>query len=164
MDGRVAGHAGLARAGRDVGAELVEPLEHERVGVDGDEDAERAPARGGDDRGRQRGVAAARDRELAALAGAGEAEPLGDLEADEDAEQVARLVRAGDVAGLVLDPDAAVRREPELPRQLVRPGERRHGEAVAVDARPRGRRARGRARVNVGVGAALRVRAWSSVR
>ena len=40
------------------------------------------------------------------------AEPLGDLELEEHAEQVPGLVRAGDVAGLVLDPDAAAAEKP----------------------------------------------------
>ena len=67
------------------------------------------PDDGGDDRRCQGRVAATRDRQVAALA-PGQAQPVGRLEPEEHAEEMARLVRTGDVAGLVLDPDATLRR------------------------------------------------------
>ena len=134
VDGRVAGNARMPRAGRDVCAERGEPLEHDRVGVDRDEDAQGPAAGRGDDGGRERGVPAARDRELSPVVRVGEAEPFDDLEPDQDAEQVAGLVGAGHVLRLVLHPDAAARGEAEAVAERVRPGERRGDEAVAVDA------------------------------
>ena len=105
-----------------------------------------AAGRCDDGRG-ERGVAAARDRELGAPGRVGEPEPLRDLEVEQHAEEVPGLVRAGDVAGLVLDPDAArARRSPSRVAQLVAAGEGRDDEAVPVDRgdAPRRGRARGR--------------------
>ena len=67
VHGRVAGLARRSRAGGDDRAELLEPREHGRLGIDRDEDAQRALAGGGDDGGREGGVAAARDREVGPL-------------------------------------------------------------------------------------------------
>ncbi len=131
LHGGIAGNAGGAGADGDERAQLLEPVQHERVGADRDEDAQRALARGRDDRRGERRVAAARDREVGPFRRA--AEPLGDFEIHEHAEQVAGLVRAGDVAGLVLDPDAARSGEAEPVAELVAAAERRHREAVAVD-------------------------------
>ena len=62
-----------------------------------------------------------------------EPEQLGGPQVQQDREQVAGLVAAGDVAGLVLDPHAAVGREPELVGERVGAGERRDAESGAVD-------------------------------
>ena len=63
----------------------------------------------------------------------GEPEPLRHLEPDQHAEEMPRLVRAGDVPRLVLHPDAAGRREAEPLAQLGAASERRRREAVTVD-------------------------------
>ena len=132
-DGRIARKARFSRAHGDLCAELLEALQHDRIGVDGDEDAEPPPTGRGDDRRRQRGVPAAGDRQVAAPGSIDEPDPLGDLEPDQHAEQVARLVRAGHVARFVLDPDAATLRETEPVAELVAARERRGREPVTVD-------------------------------
>ena len=133
---RIAGLARRPRAGGDDRPELLEPCEHGRLGIDRNEDAQRALARRGDDGGREGGVAAARDREIGSARGIGQPEPLRDLEIEQHAEEMPGLVRARDVPGLVLDPDAAVAprsRAASLSSRLAR--ERRDDEAVPVDRR-----------------------------
>ena len=131
--GRVAGDAGPAGADLDLCAQRLEPGEHGGVRVGGDEDLQRPAAGRRDDRRGERGVAAGGDREVGPVVR--QAEPLGDLEPDQDAEEVARLVRAGDVARLVLDPDPAAGGEAEPVGELLGTRERRLDEAVPVDAR-----------------------------
>ena len=63
----------------------------------------------------------------------GQAQQLEHLQVHQQPKQVASLVRARHVAGLILDPDAAVRREPEPLAEGVRAEERRGDEPVAVD-------------------------------
>ncbi len=134
---------GRARADRDARAELLadapsRPGRRRR----GTKTCSVRPAGRGDDRGRERGVAAARDREVAA--GAPEsARPRRSATSSwsSDAEQVARLVRARDVPGLVLHPDAASAAKPSSSAQLVAARERRDAKAVPVDGRDARRRA-----------------------
>ena len=101
-----------------------------------------AAAGRGDDGGRERGVPAARDREVAPVVRVGEAEPLDDLEPDQDAEQVAGLVRAGHVPVSSFTQTPPRAEKPRRSLSASAAGERRGDEAVAVDARPRARRAR----------------------
>ncbi len=78
--------------------------------------------------------AIARGAGAASAAGAGRAASrLLHAELQERPEEVARLVRAGHVAGLVLDPDAAAGGEPQGVGERPAAGERGGPEAVAVD-------------------------------
>ena len=126
-------------------AELLEPRQHGRVGVGRDEDL-RAPARPP----RRRTAAASAAFPQLAIARSrrsrriGQPEALGDLELEQHAEEVAGLVRARDVPGLVLDPDAA--RRAQKPSRSLSSSLRANGVT-----RTRGRRRprparRGRAR------------------
>ena len=95
----------------------LEPLEHRRVGVGRDEHARAALAR----RRRRRRRPAPRCRSSrwpGRGARPGRCRPSRSTTSrcSEHAEQVPGLVRAGDVAGLVLDPDAAGRGEAERAR------------------------------------------------
>ena len=89
----------------------------------------RSPGRGHHGRG-QSGVAATGDRQVAAVLAAREPETFGHLEVEEHAHQVPPLVRAGDVAGLVLDP------HPAVPVNPSRRGELRRCRANGVAAKP----------------------------
>ncbi len=62
-----------------------------------------------------------------------EPEQLGGPQVQQRREQVACLVAAGDVAGLVLDPHATVGRESQLVGERVGAGERRDAESGSVD-------------------------------
>ena len=121
-----------ARADRDRARRAASSrCEHDRVGVRRDEDARAAgpPARA---------TTAAASAALPQLAiarsrrAAGSASPSRSATSSQSRtpEQVARLVRAGDVAGLVLDPDAAAPREAEPVAQ------RRARGANGVAAKP----------------------------
>ncbi len=127
--GRVAGHAFYAGTNGDLGSERLQPVDHGGLGVGRDEHEEAPAAGGGDDGGRQGGVAAAGDRERRRAA-LGHAEAVDDLQMDKEAEQVAGLVRAGDVACLVLHPDRTC---PEAAREGRGSLEGRHDEPVPVD-------------------------------
>ena len=133
VHGRIAGLPCDPRADGEVRPELLQPCENHRVGVDRDEDVEGAPPGCGDDRRGERGVAAARDREVGAAGGVGQPELLRDLEVEQHPEQVPGLVRPGDVPRLVLDPDATPLGEPEPLAERVAAAEGRGGEAVPVD-------------------------------
>ena len=111
--------------------QLFEPGEDDRIRVRRHEDAKDALPGCGHDRRSERGVPAARDRELGTLVG--QARPLARFEVDEDAEEMASLVGAGDVPGLVLHPDPARRVEAQPIRELVGPIEGGHGEPAPVD-------------------------------
>ena len=74
------------------GAQLLEPGEDDRIGIRGDEDLERARACRRHDGSGERSVAAARDREVRSGVGVHEPRSLCDLEVEQNAEQVARLV------------------------------------------------------------------------
>ena len=134
VHGRVAGDA-LARAGRrsTSAPSCSSRSSTARLGVDRDEHAQTAPPAAATTAAASAALpqlAIARSRRSARAL---RPSSLGDLELEQDAEQVPRLVRAGDVAGLVLDPDAAGSREAEPVAELVAARERRDREAVAVD-------------------------------
>jgi hypothetical protein len=129
--GGIPGHPRLARARHDVAAEAAQPGHEAGLRIDRDEDAKPAPARPGDHGRRERGVPAARDREVGAARG-GQPEPLGDLEVDQQPHQVAGLVRTRDVTGLVLDPHPAARREAEPVAHQRAPAQRRDQQAAGV--------------------------------
>ena len=105
--GGVAGHARRAGAHDHIGPQVAEAVDDPGVGVDRYEHAQ-APATGGRDHGRgQGGVAATGDGQIGPVARTGQPQAFGHLEVQEHTHQVPRLVRAGDVAGLVLDPHPA---------------------------------------------------------
>ena len=132
MVGRVTAAARLALADRHLGVELMEAVEDLRVGDLGHEDLEVPPDAARDDRGSQGGVPAAGDCQRPWRGGC---RSSGHLQFEQRAEQVARLVRAGDVAGLVLDPHAGVLRESQAFAQGAVALERGHAESRAVHVR-----------------------------
>jgi hypothetical protein len=128
--GGIPGHSRLTRAGHDVAAEPAQPVHDAGLRIGRDEDAKPAAAGPGDHGRRERGVPAARDREVGAAVG--QPEPLGHLEVDQQPHQVAGLVRARYVTGLVLDPHPAARREAEPVAHQRAPAQRRDPEAAGV--------------------------------
>ena len=92
------------RAGRrvTVAPRSRQPVEDGRLGVGRHEDEQVAPRGAGDDGRGQGRVAAAGDGQRPRRVEPGDR--LGHAQLEHDAHQVAGLVRAGDVAGLVLDP------------------------------------------------------------
>ena len=103
--GGIAGLSWLALADLDLRAEAAQALDDRGLGAGRHEDEQAAPRGAGHDGRGQGGVAAAGDGQR--RVGIGQAEVLGHAQAEHDAHEVARLVRAGDVAGLVLDPETA---------------------------------------------------------
>ena len=105
----IARFARCARARHDRRAERVQAIEHRRFGIRRDEDLQRTRS-GAREHGRgERRVAATGDRQRRLVPA------LRHREVEQDAHQVARLVRAADVPGLVLHPHArcrAARRAP----------------------------------------------------
>ena len=94
----------------------------------GHEDPQRPADRGRrHDTGGEGGVPAARRRRVSGARQRGESERPGHLEMQGHAHQMARLVRAGDVAGLVLHPHAP---RPANPRAPERTSLRRSGVAA----------------------------------
>ena len=120
----VAPIAGRARAGDDGRTECVQSLEHGRLGIGRDVDLQGARRGTREHRRGERGVAAAGDRQRRPAAG------LDDRQMEQQAHQVARLVRTADVSGLVLHPDL----EAEAFAERRLPGERRRAKPAAVDA------------------------------
>ena len=108
--GRVANDALSRGHDRDLRSQLAQPVQHDRLGVGRDENQEPPAPRGSDDCGGQGSVPAAGDGERRPRAH-GHAQPPDNLEMQEDPEQMACLVRAGDVARLVLHRDR--RRRPD---------------------------------------------------
>ncbi len=130
MVGRVAGLSRLALADLDLCAQAAEALHDRGLSAGRHEHEQATLGRAGHDGRRQARVAAAGDGQRGG--GIRQAEVLRHAQAEHDTHQVPRLVRAGDVARLVLDPEAALRAEAELP---VQAGGSHHGrgpEAVAV--------------------------------
>ena len=125
VDRWIAKHRRIAEANRNSGAQLAEFGDDFCICHVGNIDLERSVGGAGYDRGSQRGIAAARDGEWSVGAGrcADPAKALFDLEEQSDAHEMPSLVRAGDVAGLVLDEGS----DPRLP------GERCSRKAAAID-------------------------------
>ena len=111
----------LAR--RDVRAEILELVDDARIGLGGDEDLERAMSGARDRRCRDGRVPAARDRQRPPRQRG--IDPLRDAQPDHQSHQVPPLVRAADVRGLVLHPDAE-RRLPAERRDAKRQIEIEH--------------------------------------
>ena len=107
--GGVAGLSGLALADLDLRLQAAEALEDRGLGAGRHEDEQAAPGGARHDGRGQRRVAAAGDGQWGGRVG--QAEVLRHPQAEHDAHEVARLVGARDVAGLVLDPDASRRAE-----------------------------------------------------
>ena len=145
---RVAGHVWrLAGAVLDGGAQADEGRHDGLVSPLGHEHRDRPGEGRGQGRGGERRVPAGRNGQRGPV---GPAPPghqralFGDDEMQGDRHQVAGLVAAGDVAGLVFDPDAAVRAEPEGFGEPVRalqwcpmepdPAHGRNGGVEATDA------------------------------
>ena len=124
--------AGSARADDDDGPELPQPVDRGGVRAGGDEHAQLALGCPGENGSGQGGVAAARDGE--GRSGIATGHRLGNPQLEQDPEQVACLVRARHVAGLVLDPDRTLRPQPGGVRDPRRPDERRDAEPAAVHA------------------------------
>ena len=130
--GGIAGDAGLARAGDHVRAEVMQPPDDPRVGL-GRHEHGQSPAPGPGHHSRRQGrVSAAGDRQVPAAGGVGEAAALHYRQVDEHAHQVPALVRARDVAGLVLDPHPAVAIEAQGVTEVRAAEERGGAEPVAV--------------------------------
>ncbi len=128
VDGRsAAGHSLDRRSGRSPGTAprpcASRSARRARIGVSASgrhEDQQPAPRRAGDDGGSQGGVAAAGDGQGPARVHG--LQRLGDAELEHDRHEVPRLVRAGHVARLVLDPDAARSGQADACSQLPAPG------------------------------------------
>ena len=135
MDARIARRVGVEPwTGDHVGVQLVQPGDHGGVGRHRDEDANGPPHRRGERARRQRRVAARGDRERWPIGRPGPRCPTGGLGGDEvqqDREQVARLVAAGHVVGLVLHPHPAVGVEAEGIAERIGPLEGRGAEPGA---------------------------------
>ena len=99
-----------------------------RVHVGRDEGVQLVAAGARDRRGRERGVAAAVDRERAPAAS--RIDGLQRLQVEQRPHEVPPLVGAGHVAGLVLDPEAA--RAADRGRQGRGRGQRRHVEGSSL--------------------------------
>ena len=129
---RVAERAGRARADDHRGLEFAQPGGQAGVGVGRDEHGQ-PPAAGPGHHGRGQGrVPAAGDGQLPAAGGVEQTAALHDRQVDEHAHQVAALVRARHVAGLVLDPHPAGGGEGQGLAQFRAAEERRGAEPVPV--------------------------------
>jgi hypothetical protein len=126
---RIARHRRVAVAHVDRRPELGQAVDDGVVRPGRNEHAQATVRSASDDGRGERGVPAARDREVARLLGTGEARLLGDEEADHEAHEMPRLVRATHVDRLVLHPHLA----PEPLGERIAPLERRLREAVSVD-------------------------------
>ena len=148
--GRVARLLRPTRAGDGFGSEGGQPAGHQRVGLDRHEGAEGEVGRAGDRGGGQRRVAAARDRQGRERAWPGVV-PIhlpsapAQRRPQAEPEQVTHLVRAGHVAGLVLDPE---RGDPRRHSRARRGGSAAwwSGRGRPASRRPRRARARPRRR------------------
>jgi hypothetical protein len=131
---RIAADPGPALADLEARPQLLQPGHDGGVGTGRDEHLERAPGGTSHDRRGQGRVAAAGNGEGrgGGRASAGAARGLGHLQLQQRSHQVACLVRARDVPGLVLDPDPAAAREAEPVAQLRGAEERRDPEAAPV--------------------------------
>ncbi len=129
--GGVPGLARLALADLDLRPQLPQALDDGRLGAGWHEDEQSAIRGTGHDGGRQRGVPAAGDGQRRGRVG--QAEVLRHPQAEHDAHEVAGLVGARHVAGLILDPQATQGVEAQA---VVQAGRAHHGrgpEAVPVD-------------------------------
>jgi hypothetical protein len=134
----VAPDARLAGADDHRGPQVAQPAGEAGVGLRRDEHGQR-PAAGPGHHGRRQGrVPAARDGQGAATGRVEQAEALHDGQMDEHAHKMPALVRAGHVAGLVLDQHAAGLGEAQRRAEFRAAGERRGAEAVAVHRGDRG--------------------------
>ena len=110
-------------------AEVAQSVEHAAARMRRHEDVELAVGGAGDDRGRQRRVAAARDRQVTAVR-LQQLGLLGEPEPEHQADQLPTLERARDVPGFVLDEDFLY---PEAACQFPRSNQGRLSQAGAVD-------------------------------
>lgn len=135
----IADNPGLARTDREPRAQLFEPRDHGAICGHGNVDIQRSLCGASDHGCGQSRVAATRNRKRRRfdIPARGQTRSLHDLKVDQDPHEVTGLVRAGDVAGFVLYPHAAVPGELQVVTEGTAPAERGHGEAAAVDARDR---------------------------
>ena len=133
---RVARLARLARTDVDTSAVALQFLHHDRARAFRDEDVERPRPCARDHRRGEGRVAAARDRQTGARVRSRRCDPetSEDLAEDGEPHHVSTLVRARDVARLVLDPEARRRCEPDRIRERALLLEWRDDEALAGDA------------------------------
>ena len=132
--GRVARNAPLSLAHLDRRAEVAKSPNDQLVGPRRDEHPQGPLRRPRHHRRRERRVPTARDGELPTVRRR-EAQLFGDQQVHHQAHQVSRLVRAGYVPGLVLDPHRAAHR---LGKRVAR-RERRDREPAATRGRHRSR-------------------------
>ena len=129
----VTGLARLPRAHDHARPERPQLVHDAGIRAVGDEHPQLAPAGPGDDRCREGRVATARDGQRQRRIEPGDR--VGDPELQQHPEQVAGLVRSGNVAGLVLDPHRAPGSEPRGIGEPAGEGQRRRPEAVPRDLR-----------------------------
>jgi hypothetical protein len=113
-------------------AQFLQPGDDLRVAPRRNEHHERTIA-GLRHHGRRQCCVAARGDRQVRFAGHGQPDTLDYLQVDQQPHQVPGLVRAGDVAGLVLHPHATAGAQPEPLAQPLAAAERRHDEPAAVD-------------------------------